>query len=153
MLTEQYRELLTAYVDGEISGRQRRALHKLLRRSPEARKLLKEMQADSDEIRALPPARLDQDLSDSVLTLIAQRQIQIPRPRVTPPPVPVVAGPSRFFLALCCRRDGYAARRVGGLVPFLLPFFPVSPLIGSNRLAGQGGAPRPITRLTENPRS
>jgi anti-sigma factor RsiW len=97
MLTEQYRELLTAYVDGEISGRQRRALHKLLRRSPEARKLLKEMQADSDEIRALPPARLDQDLSDSVLTLIAQRQIQIPRPRVTPPPVPVVAGPSRSF--------------------------------------------------------
>jgi anti-sigma factor RsiW len=84
-------------VDGELSGRQRRALHKLLRRSPEARKLLKEMQADSDEIRALPPARLEQDLSDSVLTLIAQRQIQLPRPRVasSPPPpmaMPVVAG-------------------------------------------------------------
>ena len=98
MLTEHYRELLTAYVDGEISGRQRRALHKLLRRSPEARKLLKEMQADSDEIRALPPARLEQDLSDSVLTLIAQRQIQIPRPRPTPLPLPaVVAGASRSF--------------------------------------------------------
>lgn len=92
MLSERCRELLTAYVDGETSSRQRRALQKLLRRSPEARKLLKEMQADSDEIRALPPARLEQDLSDSVLTLIAQRQIQLtPRPRAAAPAPPLAA--------------------------------------------------------------
>jgi anti-sigma factor RsiW len=98
MLSEHYRELLTAYVDGEISGRQRRALHKLLRRSPEARKLLKEMQADSDEIRALPPARLEQDLSDSVLTLIAQRQIQLPKPPVAAPALMPVATVPRSSL-------------------------------------------------------
>jgi anti-sigma factor RsiW len=96
MLPERYRELLTAYVDGELSARQRRTLQKLLRRSPEARQLLKEMQRDSDEIRALSPARLKQDLSDSVLTLIAQRQIPLPRPSAPPPPpptVPAAAGP------------------------------------------------------------
>ncbi len=101
MLSEHCRELLTAYVDGEINARERRSLQKLLRRSPEARKLLAEMQADSDEIRALPPARLDQDLSDSVLTLIAQRQIQIPRPAAAPPPAAPVAAavalPSHSF--------------------------------------------------------
>jgi hypothetical protein len=100
MLPERYRELLTAYVDGELSTRQRRTLQKLLRRSPEARKLLREMQADSDELRALPPAHLDQDLSDSVLTLIAQRHIQPPRPRVAPPlPLPAVAGSIWPYLA------------------------------------------------------
>ena len=90
MLPERYRQLLTAYVDGELSARQRRLLQKVLRRSPEARKLLKQMQSDSHELRALPPARLEQDLSDSVLTLIAQRQIQPPRPRVALPPLPLV---------------------------------------------------------------
>jgi anti-sigma factor RsiW len=82
MLSEQYRELLTAYVDGELSARQRRSLQKLLRRSKEARALLQKMQSDSDELRALAPARLKEDLSDSVLKLIAQRQIQPPRPSV-----------------------------------------------------------------------
>ncbi len=97
MLPERYRELLTAYVDGELSARQRRMLQKLLRRSPEARKLLKQMQADSHELRALPPARLEQDLSDSVLTLIAQRQIQPPRPRPAPPPMPMPLVPAMLW--------------------------------------------------------
>src|SRR5579872_84320 len=99
MLSEHCRELLTAYVDGEINARERRSLQKLLRRSPEARKLLAEMQADSDEIRALPLARLDQDLSDSVLTLIAQRQIQPARAVAVAEPLPPVAGPVWPYLA------------------------------------------------------
>jgi anti-sigma factor RsiW len=86
MLPERYRQLLTAFVDGELNPRQRRALNKLLRRSAEARALLEKLQADSQELRALAPAPLPQDLSDSVLTLIAQRRIPPPKPRVAPPP-------------------------------------------------------------------
>jgi anti-sigma factor RsiW len=91
MLPERDRELLTAYIDGELNNRQRRTLTKLLRRSPEARKLLKEMQADSDELRALAPAHLKQDLSDSVLMLIAQRHLERPQPQAQP--LPAVAPP------------------------------------------------------------
>jgi hypothetical protein len=92
MLSEHYRELLTAYVDGELSARQHRTLQKLLHRSAEARALLKQMQADSHELQALPPARLEQDLSDSVLKLIAQRQLQPPRAHVASAPLPTTAG-------------------------------------------------------------
>ena len=81
MLPERYRELLTAYVDGELSSRQQRTLRKSAAPLSRSAKLLKQMQADSHELRALPPARLEQDLSDSVLTLITQRQIQPPRAR------------------------------------------------------------------------
>lgn len=104
MLPERERELLTAYIDGELSNRQRRTLTKLLRRSPEARKLLKEMQTDSDELRALAPAHLKQDLSDSVLMLIAQRHLQRPQPQtqpaVAPPAVPVTPGRSWPYVLL-----------------------------------------------------
>src|SRR5205823_6069244 len=89
MLPERYRELLTAYVDGELGPRQRRTLEKVLRRSAEARALLEKLQADSQELRALAPAPLPQDLSDSVLMLIAQRRLQPPKARVAvlaPPP-------------------------------------------------------------------
>ena len=93
MLNERCRELITAYVDGELSARQHapEAASALL--SPEARTLLKRLQADSHELRALPATKLDQDLSDTVLSLIAQRQIQPPRKRVIrPPTAPSMAG-------------------------------------------------------------
>src|SRR5262249_21377560 len=100
MLPERYRQLLTAFVDGELNPRQRRALNKLLRRSAEARSLLKQLQADSQELRALAPAPLQQDLSDSVLTLIAQRRIPPPRPRVAPLPSSGSLWPSLAAAAL-----------------------------------------------------
>ena len=71
MLHERYRELLTAYVDGELSTRQRRYALRLLRRSVEAHKLLQRLQTDSRELRDLPRPRLDRDLSGAVLRKIA----------------------------------------------------------------------------------
>ena len=43
MLPEQDRELLTSYVDGELSTRQRKTVLRLLRRSAEARELLRQL--------------------------------------------------------------------------------------------------------------
>jgi hypothetical protein len=96
MLPEPYRELLTAYVDGELSARQRRSAQKLLQRSPEARALLLRLQEDSRSLRALPPPPPTSDLSDPILHLIRQRGLRPVRRRVPPAaaPVPVWAAVS-----------------------------------------------------------
>src|SRR5919199_6543426 len=81
MLPERYPELLTAYVDGEISARQRGQVTRLLRRSREARALLRRLEQDSRELKALPAPVLEIDLSDSVLERIARGQPAPARPR------------------------------------------------------------------------
>lgn len=73
MLVERYRELLTAYVDGELTSRQRRHVARLLHRSPEARQLLRKLQADAQFLRTLPRPHLDVDLTADVLRGIAER--------------------------------------------------------------------------------
>ncbi len=81
MLPEHDRQLLTAYVDGELGARQMRLVLKLLRRSEEARALLQKMQEHSRALRHLPRVRSHPALSDSVLQLIRARQL---KPRVRP---------------------------------------------------------------------
>jgi len=78
MLDEKYQELLTAYVDGELSARQRRAVHKLLRRSAEARTLLRMLQEDSHTLLELPPPPPAPDFSESVMLRISQHDILLP---------------------------------------------------------------------------
>ncbi len=87
MLPERYRELLTAYVDGELSARQRRHVLRLLHRSVEARRLLQRLQSDSDALIHLPKPRLDRDLAEPVLQKItAARPLPIrPARRFGPP--------------------------------------------------------------------
>ena len=84
MLPERYRELLTAYVDGELSARQRRHALRLLRRSAEARRLLQRLQSDSDALIHLPRLRPDRDMTGPVLQKIAAA-----RPLADPPCPPV----------------------------------------------------------------
>lgn len=75
MLLDRYRRLLTAYVDGELSGRQRRHIARLLRRSPEARHLLEQLQADARVLRQLPRPSLPVDLTNPVLRNISERRL------------------------------------------------------------------------------
>jgi hypothetical protein len=86
MLEEKYRQLLTGYVDGALSARQRRAVQKLLRKSPEARELLRHLQADSDALILLPAPPTVPDLSDSVIQTIVQRGLQPGRKPAAPRP-------------------------------------------------------------------
>jgi hypothetical protein len=79
MLADRYQQLLTAYVDGELSARQQRLVHRLLRRSSEARMLLAELFADASALRAIPPQPLGVDLSAAVVRAIASHQAP-PRP-------------------------------------------------------------------------
>ena len=57
MLPDRDRQLLSAFVDGELSSRQRRHVERLLRRSGEARTLLRRLQEDARELRHLPRPR------------------------------------------------------------------------------------------------
>ena len=91
MLPERSRQLLTAFVDGELSSRQRRFVDRLLRRSRDARELLRKLQGDSHELQALSSATpiLGVDLADTVLETIATRKLTPQRVRVALPSQPL----------------------------------------------------------------
>jgi hypothetical protein len=76
MLSDRFLQLLTAYVDGELNGRQGQAVERLLARSAEARDLLKQLQEDAGLLRSLPRPRLGEDFSPRVLRAIADRRLQ-----------------------------------------------------------------------------
>jgi anti-sigma factor RsiW len=84
MLPELERQLLTAYVDGELSSRQSRQVLKLLHRSEEARTLLRELQENVRALRQLPRVYSHPALSDSVIQLIGSRRLK-PQSRPTVP--------------------------------------------------------------------
>src|SRR5262249_60502180 len=75
MLDERYRELLAAYVDGELNARQHKAVLRLLHRSADARELLQRMQHDADALRQLPRPKLERDMSAPIVRLIRERRL------------------------------------------------------------------------------
>lgn len=75
MLLDRYRQLLTAYVDGELTSRQRRHVARLLHRSAEARQLLQKLRADARALRHLPRPPLPSDLTGPVLRTIVERRL------------------------------------------------------------------------------
>lgn len=79
MLPERLSQLLTAYIDGELGARQRKAVQRLLRRSEEARVLLQKLRDDACLLRDLPRQHLEEDLSPRVLRSINERRLQVAR--------------------------------------------------------------------------
>jgi hypothetical protein len=73
MLLERQRQLLTAFVDGELNTRQRRHVARLLSRSEEARQLLQKLRADAQALQSLPSPHLTGDLTDEILRKIKER--------------------------------------------------------------------------------
>jgi hypothetical protein len=94
MLSDRITRLLTAYVDGELDDRQREALRHWLRRSPEARKLLRALQADAERLRSLSRVSLGPDFAQQVLQTIGSRTGESTRRSalVFPSPIPVWLG-------------------------------------------------------------
>src|SRR5579884_730079 len=74
-------ELLTAYLDGELSAREREAVERLLERSPEARAQLQQLQEGANALRALPRHRPRRDLAEPVLHAIVERRLHPGRRR------------------------------------------------------------------------
>jgi hypothetical protein len=100
MLTHNCRDLLTAYVDGELTARQHRAVLRLLQRSADARDLLRQMQRDSEALRQLPIPRLERDLAAPVVRIIAERRLRPgSRRRIVERPQPNFAAWAGFSAA------------------------------------------------------
>jgi hypothetical protein len=114
MLPERDCRLLTAYVDGELDKRQRNQVLRLLRRSPEARLLLRRLLRDSRTLEGLTVPALTVDLTDTILGTIASRRLQPGKARVQTP-APVV----RAFPAWAGLAAAAAVLLVVGLGSFL----------------------------------
>jgi hypothetical protein len=84
MLSDSDRELLTAFLDGQLGARERTAALRLLQRSSEARQMLLQFQEDSHALRELPRQSLPTDFSTRVLRVAAERGL---RPGTARPPV------------------------------------------------------------------
>src|SRR5437870_2254395 len=87
MLSERLLQLLTAYVDGEVTAHQRRVVLRHLQKSAEARAFLKKLQDDANELRQLPARRLGHDLSQRILdridSQVVVRPLRIPAGQAT----------------------------------------------------------------------
>ncbi|HEV2947820.1 MAG TPA: hypothetical protein VGX70_10615 [Gemmataceae bacterium] len=70
MLSDRMRQLLTAYVDGELPARQQEAATRLLEQSAEARIFVQHLQADSAALRRLPRRQLGQEFAQELLIAI-----------------------------------------------------------------------------------
>jgi hypothetical protein len=89
MLPEHYCQLLSAYLDGELSPQRRKAVVRLLRKSRQARALFRKLEKDSRRLRALPPSPAPPDLTVPVMNAITERGLR-PLP-ATPPAAATVA--------------------------------------------------------------
>jgi hypothetical protein len=74
--------LLSAYVDGELPGQQQEAVMRLVRRSAQARALLRQLQEDAEILRALPARNVGQDLAPQILERIAATRRPLARSRI-----------------------------------------------------------------------
>ena len=83
MLTERDLELLTAFVDGELTRRERKAVLRLVHRSSQARSVLQELQECAHRLRGLPRRKLGEAFAGQVLQTIADRGLQ-PTPQSRP---------------------------------------------------------------------
>ena len=60
-------ELLSAYLDGELTDSERAAVEARLATDPAAQQLLHELRSVSQSVQAIPTAGLGRDLSDEIL--------------------------------------------------------------------------------------
>jgi hypothetical protein len=86
MLAEDMLQLLTAYVDGELSPRQRQAVLRLLYQSSEAREVLRQLQENRHKIQKLPRRKLEPTFPAEVVAAIAERPVIAMQPAPRPAP-------------------------------------------------------------------
>ena len=80
-------ELLSAYLDGELSAAEQAEMERLLAASPDARQLLEELRALSTTLQSLPQEKLDEDLGPRVLRVAERRMLTGEEPDAAPTPL------------------------------------------------------------------
>lgn len=143
MLPDDFSELLSAYLDGELPARQRKDVRRLLDESDEARRMLRRMEGDALLLRELPPARLPFDLTNAILASIAT---ELPPQRLPIPTFARPAGNRRTFGKVYAAAAAVLLAVGIGSWPFLGGAGEGTPEVavssnGPRNGAGQGGAP------------
>jgi hypothetical protein len=77
MIPDRDRNLITAYVSDDLDAGGRRDAERLLERSPEARRLVEQLQSDARRLRELSRRRPDADVAAHVLRAIGERRVAI----------------------------------------------------------------------------
>jgi negative regulator of sigma E activity len=77
-------ELLSAYLDGELSADEQARVDRLLAENPSARQFLDELRSLRSMLQSLPKQTLSIDLSEKVLKAAAERSSEQRRPRSRP---------------------------------------------------------------------
>lgn len=83
MISEQVGEVLSTYLDGELSPRRQRATEELLQKSAEAREYVQRLRESANLVQTLPRRVPERDLVDAALAALAP---------CTPLPVPATSG-------------------------------------------------------------
>jgi hypothetical protein len=73
-------ELISAYLDGELTADEQVRVEQMLAASPAARQTLEEFRALGSTLQGLPPQKLDEDLSARVLEVAERRMLLPDRP-------------------------------------------------------------------------
>jgi hypothetical protein len=81
MLAPAQIELLTAYVDGELSPRDRHVVMRLINESSEARQVLMQLQENAHRIQQLPRHTLDAVFTAEVVQAVSRQPMEAARPR------------------------------------------------------------------------
>lgn len=98
-------ELLSAYLDGELSEEERARVEQLLAEQPEARQLLDELRALSGGFEALPKHRLEVDFASRVLRAAEREMLAGDPPGEMPAASPRSAASSSSEVADSSTRD------------------------------------------------
>ncbi|MFO0866536.1 MAG: hypothetical protein U0744_18135 [Gemmataceae bacterium] len=70
MLADRHLELLTAFVDGVLTGRDREKAHRLLHESAESRDFVRKLQENAARIKALPRRKLRPEFTAKVIAAL-----------------------------------------------------------------------------------
>jgi len=170
--------MLTAYIDGELNDHQRKVVLRLVRRSSEARDLLRRLQSDADCLRQLPRPVLGCDVSAQVLRILDSQKTDPAASRAiaSKSHVPVVLGLAAaaavlfvlgagvYFIAMGLKEPtSQLAVQTGDLIastdtPELddpdLPFLPESKPAGLPEQVGSGASAQPeLLQHSKSPRA
>jgi anti-sigma factor RsiW len=133
-------ELLSAYLDGELTAAEQVEVEQLLSGSPEARQLLEEFRALSSTLQGLPQHKLGEDLSGPVLRIAERRMLTQPAPEgELPKPAPA----PRAMLRRILNSRALVWSSLAVAVAVMLTVLGREP---QQRLADQRIASRPATR-------
>jgi len=138
-------ELLSAYLDGELSAEERARVERWLDEDPAARGRLDELRAVAASLKSLPVHRLGEDFSDRVLRAAEHRILAEPTaladaPRPSAERITARQIARRFLTPRAIAWSGLAVA-----VAILLSVVPFEPQVGDHRVARERKEWRPST--------